>query len=44
VSELLHDPRGSTELSAHLLESSQLYSAGAFRARVTEALYGLGVF
>ena len=44
VSELLHDPRGSSELSAHLLESSQLYSTDAFRARVTDALYSLGVF
>jgi GT2 family glycosyltransferase/glycosyltransferase involved in cell wall biosynthesis len=43
VSELLHDVRGSVQLSAHLLQSSQLYSAEAFRARVKEALHDLDV-
>ncbi len=40
---LLQDPTGSTALSHHLLESSQVYSADAFRNRVDEALNDLGV-
>lgn len=43
VINLLNDPRGSTTLSAHLLESSRIYSAETFRDRVDEALHDLGV-
>jgi GT2 family glycosyltransferase/glycosyltransferase involved in cell wall biosynthesis len=43
VTGLLNDPHGSAALSAHLLESSQTYSAEAFRRRVDEALRDLGV-
>jgi hypothetical protein len=43
VAGLLQDPIGSTALSLHLLESSQLYSAEAFQHRVDEALNDLGV-
>jgi glycosyltransferase involved in cell wall biosynthesis len=43
VSEILHDVRGSAELSSHLLRSSQLYSAEAFQARVKQALHDLDV-
>ncbi len=41
--DLLADPRGSTALSQHLLESSGIYSAQAFRNRVDDALGELGV-
>ena len=43
VSRLLNDPRGSTALSAHLLQSSQCYSAEAFRVRVDDALQDMEV-
>jgi GT2 family glycosyltransferase/glycosyltransferase involved in cell wall biosynthesis len=43
VTRLLQDPVASTALSIHLLESSQVYSAQAFRDRVDEALNDLGV-
>ncbi len=43
VSRLLEDPRGSAALSTHLRQSSQLYSAAAFRIRVNEALEEMGV-
>lgn len=43
VTELLQDPTGSTALSNRLLQSSQVYSAEAFRNRVDEALNDLGV-
>jgi glycosyltransferase involved in cell wall biosynthesis len=43
VTGLLRDPVGSTALSLHLLESSQVYSAKAFQDRVDEALDDLGV-
>jgi GT2 family glycosyltransferase/glycosyltransferase involved in cell wall biosynthesis len=40
---LLRDPAGSAALSHHLLQSSQVFSAEAFRTRVDEALHDLGV-
>jgi GT2 family glycosyltransferase/glycosyltransferase involved in cell wall biosynthesis len=43
VSRLLEDPRGSAALSTHLLQSSRLYSAEAFRIRVDEALEEMAV-
>jgi len=43
VSGLLKDPRGSSALSAHLVQSSQCYSAEAFRVRVNEALRDMEV-
>jgi GT2 family glycosyltransferase/glycosyltransferase involved in cell wall biosynthesis len=43
VTELLDDPLGSAELSTHLLQSSQLFSAEAFRSRIQDALHDLGV-
>lgn len=43
VSGLLKDEQGSSILSAHLLESSQQYSAEAFWDRVNAALRDMGV-
>jgi glycosyltransferase involved in cell wall biosynthesis len=43
VSSLLADPRGSTELSTHLLESSRLWSPEAYHDDVKESLETLGV-
>jgi len=43
VSGLLKDPRGSTALSAHIRESSQVYSAEAYCNGIDESLRDLGV-
>lgn len=43
VSALLADTIGSTRVSEHLFESSNTYSAAAFRDRVDEALTELGI-
>ena len=43
VTDLLKDPPGSTALSSHLTQSSQIYSAAAFQNRVNEALRDLGL-
>lgn len=43
VGGLLRDPAGSTALSQHLLQSSQVFSTDAFHRRVDEALRDLGV-
>jgi GT2 family glycosyltransferase/glycosyltransferase involved in cell wall biosynthesis len=43
VTGLLKDLPGSTALSSHLLQRSQMYSAAAFQNRVNEALHHLGV-
>jgi glycosyltransferase involved in cell wall biosynthesis len=43
VSELLHDPSGSTELSARLPDRAQLWSAEAYDDDVRESLRGLGL-
>jgi glycosyltransferase involved in cell wall biosynthesis len=40
---LFDDPVGSAALSHHLLQSSRVFSAEAFRTRVDEALHALGV-
>ncbi|HEY1650287.1 MAG TPA: glycosyltransferase [Acidimicrobiales bacterium] len=43
VAALLADPEGSAELSAHLLESSRLWSAEAYHEGVRDSLLELGV-
>jgi GT2 family glycosyltransferase/glycosyltransferase involved in cell wall biosynthesis len=43
VSALLNDPRGSAELSAHILESSGAYSSEAYCNGIDESLRDLGV-
>lgn len=43
VSGLLKDPTGSTALSAHIRESSQVYSAEAYFNGIDESLRELGV-
>jgi GT2 family glycosyltransferase len=43
VTALLADPVGSTELSAHLLQSSRLWSPEAYHRDVRESLEHLGV-
>ncbi len=43
VAALLNDPGGSAELSAHILQSSQAYSAEAYCNGIDESLRDLGV-
>ena len=43
VTRLLRDPGGSAQLSAHLLESCQAYSAAAYVGGVSDSLRDLGV-
>ena len=43
VTRLLRDPDGSAQLSAHLLESCQAYSAAAYAGGVSDSLRDLGV-
>ncbi len=43
VAALLNDPVGSAELSAHILQSSQAYSAEAYCNGIDESLRDLGV-
>ena len=43
VARLLADPLASSQLSAHLLESSHAFSPGAYAAGVTDSLRDLGV-
>ncbi len=44
LARLLADPEGSTLLSAHLLESCQVYSPQAYAGGVTDSLRDLGLF
>ncbi len=43
VSDLLHDPHGSAEISAHIIESCRTYSAEAYFKGIDESLRDLGV-
>ena len=43
VESLLNDPRGSAALSQRLITGSEQFSAGQFRARVTEAITSMGL-